>query len=83
MASGYGYKGPNRCFAFWQDFLKCYNQADKVTDCNLYREDYFECLHPTKEVQRVKTIIEEADRQKKANAQSSEKSNGLNILSKD
>ncbi|SHO79139.1 Uncharacterized protein MSYG_3487 [Malassezia sympodialis ATCC 42132] len=57
MASGFGIKGgPSRCFAFWQDFRKCYLTADEPSECSLQKEDYLECLHHTKELERAHMI---------------------------
>ncbi|WFD27838.1 hypothetical protein MNAN1_002844 [Malassezia nana] len=57
MASGFGIKGgPSRCFAFWQDFRKCYLTADEPTECVPQKEDYLECLHHTKELERAHAI---------------------------
>ncbi|WFD34140.1 hypothetical protein MCUN1_000976 [Malassezia cuniculi] len=51
MSSGYGINGgPSRCFEFWQDFRKCYLNAESPAECKLAKDDYFECLHHTKEV---------------------------------
>ncbi|GAA5871444.1 hypothetical protein JCM3774_005602 [Rhodotorula dairenensis] len=60
MASGYSYTGGrSRCFAFWQDFQKCYAGADVPEQCALQKEDYLECLHHTKEVQRAMRVKSE------------------------
>ncbi|CAH1762090.1 15937_t:CDS:2 [Entrophospora sp. SA101] len=57
MASGYGYNGGiGRCFNFWQEFRKCYAMANRPEDCIMEKEDYFECLHHTKEIARAKKI---------------------------
>ncbi|KAJ1024143.1 hypothetical protein NDA16_002982 [Ustilago loliicola] len=57
MASGFSFKGGRpRCFAFWQEFQKCYVQADTPSDCLAAKEDYLECLHHTKEIARAKEI---------------------------
>lgn len=49
--SGYGFKGgPSRCFSFWQEFQKCYAQAEGPSDCVAQSDDYLECLHHGKEV---------------------------------
>lgn len=54
MASGYGYNGGiGRCFNFWQEFRKCYAMANRPEDCIMEKEDYFECLHHTKEVKSI------------------------------
>ncbi|BFZ63787.1 hypothetical protein YB2330_004919 [Saitoella coloradoensis] len=51
MASGYGMTGGrSRCFPFWQDYLACNAQSEKVGECTLAMQDYMECLHHTKEV---------------------------------
>lgn len=55
--SGFSFKGGRpRCFAFWQEFQKCYASADTPSDCILAKEDYLECLHHTKEIARAKEI---------------------------
>ncbi|TKY87519.1 hypothetical protein EX895_003533 [Sporisorium graminicola] len=57
MASGFSFKGGRpRCFAFWQEFQKCYANADSPSDCVAAKEDYLECLHHTKEIARAKEI---------------------------
>ncbi|RXK34969.1 NADH dehydrogenase (ubiquinone) Fe-S protein 5 [Tremella mesenterica] len=57
MASGFGYTGGRtRCFPFWQEFAKCYAQADVPNECIAPKEDYLECLHRTKEIARAKEI---------------------------
>ncbi|GFZ44799.1 hypothetical protein JCM24511_02525 [Saitozyma sp. JCM 24511] len=57
MASGFGYTGGRtRCFPFWQEFSKCYAQADSPQDCVAQKEDYLECLHRTKEIARAKEV---------------------------
>ncbi|URD82530.1 NADH dehydrogenase ubiquinone iron-sulfur protein [Musa troglodytarum] len=51
MASGWGITGnKGRCYDFWIDFSECMSRCREPKDCNLLREDYFECLHHTKEV---------------------------------
>ncbi|KAL5480892.1 hypothetical protein ACEPAF_1434 [Sanghuangporus sanghuang] len=57
MASGYSFTGgPSRCFAYWQEFTKCYSNTDNPQQCKLQAEDYLECLHHTKEIERAKTV---------------------------
>ncbi|KAK6497119.1 hypothetical protein TWF506_004594 [Arthrobotrys conoides] len=63
MASGYGATGGvTPCFPFWQDFLACYiMNTTKYSDagkllCRPYRDDYYECLHHTKEMDKVAKI---------------------------
>jgi len=51
--------GRSRCFAFWQEFSKCYAQTDNPKECSPQAEDYLECLHHTKEIARAKAIKEE------------------------
>ncbi|KAJ3092170.1 hypothetical protein HK102_010131 [Quaeritorhiza haematococci] len=59
MASGFGTNGGrNRCFPFFQDFAKCYVQADHPEECRLQFEDYQECLFHTKEKLRMSMIHE-------------------------
>ncbi|KAI7865683.1 hypothetical protein BDF14DRAFT_1957918 [Spinellus fusiger] len=57
MASGFGYNGSRgRCFQFWQEFNKCYANADFPQQCLSERDDYLECLHHTKEYARITRI---------------------------
>lgn len=42
--------GPSRCFSFWQEFRKCYINAESPAECKFAKDDYLECLHHTKEV---------------------------------
>ncbi|KZT60866.1 hypothetical protein CALCODRAFT_70097 [Calocera cornea HHB12733] len=57
MASGFSYSGgPSRCFPFWQEFAKCYAEADYPSQCLLKKEDYVECLHHTQEKTRAKIL---------------------------
>lgn len=50
--SGYGvYTRQGRCFPFWTEILKCYEDSPfPPKDCKKYAEDYIECLHHFKEV---------------------------------
>lgn len=51
MASGWGITGnKGRCYDFWVDFSECMSRCREPKDCGLLREDYFECLHHSKEV---------------------------------
>ncbi|KAI0002163.1 hypothetical protein BJV74DRAFT_817399 [Russula compacta] len=60
MASGFGFNGGrSRCFAFWQEFSKCYAETDRPKECAPQAEDYLECLHHTKEIARAKAIKQE------------------------
>ncbi|KAI8813597.1 hypothetical protein BJ742DRAFT_849434 [Cladochytrium replicatum] len=55
MSSGFGLNGGrNRCFTFFQEFMKCYTQADTREECRLQFEDYQECLYHRKERAREK-----------------------------
>ncbi|KAI6029719.1 hypothetical protein PISMIDRAFT_681491 [Pisolithus microcarpus 441] len=70
MASGFGYTGGrSRCFVYWQEFSKCYSQADAPSQCRVQADDYLECLHHTKEIERAKAIraefIKQAEHQAK------------------
>ncbi|KAH6829843.1 NADH-ubiquinone oxidoreductase-like protein, partial [Perilla frutescens var. hirtella] len=50
MASGWGITGnKSRCFDFWVDFNECMSRCREPKDYGLLREDYFECLHHSKE----------------------------------
>ncbi|CCU80147.1 hypothetical protein similar to NADHubiquinone oxidoreductase [Blumeria hordei DH14] len=63
MASGYGLTGGvSRCFPFWQEVLACYvvntteeNDSGKKK-CAPVLEDYYECLHHRKEINRVRKL---------------------------
>ncbi|KXN85833.1 NADH dehydrogenase [ubiquinone] iron-sulfur protein 5-B, partial [Leucoagaricus sp. SymC.cos] len=49
--SGFGFSGGRpRCFAYWQDFQKCYAGTDNPQTCVAQYADYFECLHRPQEV---------------------------------
>ncbi|KAH6917932.1 hypothetical protein BKA70DRAFT_1245730 [Coprinopsis sp. MPI-PUGE-AT-0042] len=64
MASGFSWSGGRpRCFAFWQEFQKCYAQADVPSECTLKANDYLECLHKPKEQARAAAIEKEYVRQ--------------------
>ncbi|KIJ25630.1 hypothetical protein M422DRAFT_785492 [Sphaerobolus stellatus SS14] len=57
MASGFGYHGGrSRCYNYWQEFMKCYTQTDDPGACRPPAEDYMECLHHTKEIERAKIV---------------------------
>ncbi|KAK7448820.1 hypothetical protein VKT23_013550 [Stygiomarasmius scandens] len=74
MASGYGYGGGrSRCFTYWQEFSKCYAQADIPQECRAQADDYVECLHHTKEIARAKAIQDEFIRQAQAKAKEDRK----------
>ncbi|KAI8808859.1 hypothetical protein BJ742DRAFT_756250 [Cladochytrium replicatum] len=66
MSSGFGLNGGrNRCFTFFQEFMKCYAQADNREECRLQFEDYQECLYHRKELARLE-IVQEHYLKKKA-----------------
>ncbi|KAH9941890.1 uncharacterized protein BXZ73DRAFT_98278 [Epithele typhae] len=74
MASGFGiHGGVGRCFAFWQEFSKCYAQTDTPSKCRAPAEDYLECLHHTKEIERAKELKAEFIRQNEHKAHESRK----------
>ncbi|RKP11084.1 hypothetical protein THASP1DRAFT_27119 [Thamnocephalis sphaerospora] len=50
----------------WQEFRKCYAQAECPEDCTLQVEDYYECLTRSKEIARAQTIQREYNRQRAA-----------------
>ncbi|CAG8674839.1 14034_t:CDS:2, partial [Gigaspora rosea] len=73
-SSGYGIAGGRgRCFVFWQEFRKCYAMADRPQDCALQLDDYFECLHHTKEKARARKIKAEEVKQIEKKRQEDEK----------
>ncbi|KAI8817817.1 uncharacterized protein EV422DRAFT_540066 [Fimicolochytrium jonesii] len=62
MSSGFGTSGGRgRCFPFWQEFARCYVQADTdpKTECRKGFEDYQECLYHRKELLRMTLVQEE------------------------
>ncbi|KAL6505025.1 hypothetical protein OROGR_024842 [Orobanche gracilis] len=53
MASGWGITGnKGRCYDFCMDFSDCISLCREPKDCALFREDYFECLHHPKELNK-------------------------------
>ncbi|KAJ3416850.1 hypothetical protein HDV05_008435 [Chytridiales sp. JEL 0842] len=67
MASGFGTSGGRgRCFPFFQDFAKCYVQADSPKECVMQFEDYQECLFHRKELLRLTMVKEEWEKKKAA-----------------
>ncbi|RPA87103.1 NADH-ubiquinone oxidoreductase [Ascobolus immersus RN42] len=63
MASGFGINGGvGRCFPFWQDLLSCYvvntnpQNDDGKWKCVPQMEDYYECLHHRKEMDKTKAM---------------------------
>ncbi|KAF8911223.1 hypothetical protein CPB85DRAFT_1304298 [Mucidula mucida] len=68
--SGFSYSGGQpRCFAFWQEFQKCYASADIPTQCRLQGEDYLECLHGKKAAARQAKVAAEAAKLTKEDVQ--------------
>ncbi|EDP41714.1 hypothetical protein MGL_3922 [Malassezia globosa CBS 7966] len=84
MASGFGVNGgPSRCFSFWQDFRKCYVSSESPAECSLLRDDYLECLHHTKELERANKIqnrMIEVQHQESKRARDIAKAGGDNAL---
>ncbi|TCD62767.1 hypothetical protein EIP91_006439, partial [Steccherinum ochraceum] len=57
MASGFSASGGTpRCFAFWQEFSKCYASTDNPSQCRVQADDYLECLHHKKEIARANAV---------------------------
>jgi NADH dehydrogenase (ubiquinone) Fe-S protein 5 len=51
MTSGYGLNGGvGRCYPFFKALERCLRESVDPRQCALYHEDYFECLHRTKEL---------------------------------
>lgn len=74
MASGFSYTGGrSRCFAYWQEFSKCYADADVPSQCRLQADDYLECLHHTKEIARAKAVKAEFIKQAEHHAKEGRK----------
>ncbi|KAI0078638.1 hypothetical protein K474DRAFT_1674011 [Panus rudis PR-1116 ss-1] len=79
MASGISFHGGQpRCFAFWQEFSKCYAATDFPAQCKAQADDYLECLHRTQEIARAKAI--KAEFIKKAEHQAKEGRKAADIL---
>ncbi|KAL2893452.1 NADH dehydrogenase [ubiquinone] iron-sulfur protein 5-B [Bienertia sinuspersici] len=58
MASGWGISGnKGRCYDFWIDFSECMSRCREPKDCSLLREDYLECLHHSKEVWPLVSVL--------------------------
>lgn len=54
--------GASRCGYNWQKFIDCYTSnstKDPLQECKAAAEDYHECLHHTKEIQRANRIAAE------------------------
>ncbi|KAF5330036.1 hypothetical protein D9611_010472 [Ephemerocybe angulata] len=61
--SGFGFSGGlPRCFAYWQEFQKCYAKSDKPSECTPQSNDYTECLHHPREIARAAAIQAELNR---------------------
>jgi len=53
MASGFSASGrpQGKCYPFFSDFVKCFkDNGGQSFPCVAFRDDYYECLHHTKEV---------------------------------
>ncbi|KAK0488821.1 hypothetical protein IW261DRAFT_1557247 [Armillaria novae-zelandiae] len=78
--SGFSWTGSRpRCFVYWQEFSKCYSQADVPQQCTAQSADYLECLHGDKEAARTATIAAEATRQGATKVQEAAKEEGLPV----
>ena len=67
MASGFGVRGPvGRCYPVYVEFADCLTVNGDATKCGDLREDYFECLHHSKEITRLNTMCKEYSRKQKA-----------------
>jgi len=58
MSSGFGSRGSTgRCYNMWEDFSSCLkDNKEDISPCKDYRDDYMECLHHRKELQRIDVI---------------------------
>jgi NADH dehydrogenase (ubiquinone) Fe-S protein 5 len=53
-----------RCHPYWEEVVKCYDSSIFPSrDCLQQLEDYQECLHRKKELQRKRRIALEAKKQ--------------------
>eukprot|EP00603_Paraphysomonas_imperforata_P003979 CAMPEP_0114431548 /NCGR_PEP_ID=MMETSP0103-20121206/10665_1 /TAXON_ID=37642 ORGANISM="Paraphysomonas imperforata, Strain PA2" /NCGR_SAMPLE_ID=MMETSP0103 /ASSEMBLY_ACC=CAM_ASM_000201 /LENGTH=74 /DNA_ID=CAMNT_0001601133 /DNA_START=85 /DNA_END=309 /DNA_ORIENTATION=- len=70
MSSGFGiHGGVSRCFEHFQDINRCIQTAENpLQQCPRVYNDYFECLHGTKEMERALAIKAVAAREKLAAA---------------
>jgi NADH dehydrogenase (ubiquinone) Fe-S protein 5 len=63
MSSGYGIKGGiGRCYPFFAQLKECVAEKELSATgivCQAKREDYFECLHHTKEHNHVRQVAEQ------------------------
>ena len=51
MSSGYGLKTKyGKCYGEYMDVRKCVIHVEDVRECQPMHDDFFECLHKTKEV---------------------------------
>ncbi|KAF5310731.1 hypothetical protein D9619_007898 [Psilocybe cf. subviscida] len=88
MASGFGWGGGrSKCFTQWQQFQKCYAQTDSPRECAPLSEDYLECLHGLKAMERATTVQAEYARQLEAQGKTIPRDSGgfvdLNLLKQD
>ncbi|KAF0852353.1 mitochondrial Complex I CI NADH:ubiquinone oxidoreductase subunit 15-kDa NIPM/NDUFS5 [Andalucia godoyi] len=55
MSSGFGVKGTQgRCYTAWMTFSECMSKNNSIGPCAALREDYFECLHHKKQLEKLK-----------------------------
>lgn len=64
--SGVSYNGgASRCWYNWQKFIDCYtarDTQDPLKACKAFAENYEECLHHGKEIERAQRIFAEMER---------------------
>lgn len=56
--------GVGRCYPIWRDFALCMKNNDNPTSCTVFRDDYFECLHRNKEMQRHVDVYRQVEARK-------------------
>ncbi|EJD39522.1 hypothetical protein AURDEDRAFT_21407, partial [Auricularia subglabra TFB-10046 SS5] len=69
--------GRGRCFPYWQEVLKCYQNTDEPSLCRLRADDYMECLHHRKEIERTKIVRNEFIKQAAHLDREARKSHGI------
>mmetsp|Transcript_4576 Transcript_4576/g.15003 ORF Transcript_4576/g.15003 Transcript_4576/m.15003 type:complete len:93 (-) Transcript_4576:372-650(-) len=70
MASGFGTRQPvGRCYPVYREFADCVVAKGGTSECGELREDYLECLHHKKEINRLNALSAERNRKLKEGEQ--------------
>ncbi|XP_017291823.1 NADH dehydrogenase [ubiquinone] iron-sulfur protein 5 [Kryptolebias marmoratus] len=65
QSSDQAYKHAARCHAFEKEWVECSHgigQTRAKKECQMELEDFYECMHRTKTLQRMRTIREQRDK---------------------